>query len=66
MPAPVAWLEAPSTAWPVVANRGVPSGRTGGAAYDDQIDQGVLWSRNLEEGRLDLGMERSIHAVPGG
>jgi hypothetical protein len=50
----------------MVANRGVPGGRTGGTAYGDQIDQGVIWSRNLEEGRLDLGMERYIHAVPGG
>jgi hypothetical protein len=49
----------------VAANHGVPGGRIGDAAYGDQIDEGVLWSRDLEEGKLDLGMERSIDAILG-
>ena len=40
-------------------------GRIGGAAYLDLINHGVLWIHDLEEGMLDLGMERSIHVVPG-
>ena len=59
MPAPAAWLAAPPAAWLVAANHG-------GLANVDLIDHGVLWIRDLEEGKLDLGMERSIHAVPEG